>query len=69
MMSWVIGAVAVLLALLGAVLASRALDVGMLTFGFGLVAFGCWLVFWLMKDHWDEIERDAQGAGTSDARQ
>ncbi len=51
------GVVAVLLALLGAVLASRAIDVGMMTFGLGLIGFGLLFAFWLMKDYWDERER------------
>ena len=57
MMSWVFGIFALLAGLLGAVLASRALDIGMLTFGIGLVGFGVLLVFWLIKDHFDEEER------------
>ncbi len=57
MMSWIFGISAGLGALLGAVLASRAGDVGMLTFGLGLIVFGALLIFWLIKDHYDEEER------------
>lgn len=56
-MSWIFGIFAGLGALLGAVLASRAADAGMLTFGLGLVVFGAFLIFWLIKDHYDEEER------------
>jgi hypothetical protein len=58
MTSWILGAVSVLFALLGAVLASHAIDIGMSTFGFGLFGFGVFFVYWLMKDHFDERERD-----------
>jgi hypothetical protein len=54
---WLFGIIATLFGLLGAVLASRAIDIGMSTFGLGLVGFAILLVFWLMKDHFDEQER------------
>lgn len=57
MSSSIFGVFATLLALLGAFLAAHAIDLGMTTFGFGLLVFGVWLVFWLIKDHWDEQER------------
>ncbi|HUH84945.1 MAG TPA: hypothetical protein VLX85_10050 [Stellaceae bacterium] len=57
MSSSIFGVFAALLALLGVVLAANAIDVGMMTFGFGLLVFGVWFVFWLIKDHWDEQER------------
>jgi hypothetical protein len=57
MTSWILGIVSVLFSLLGAVLASRAIDVGMTTFGFGLFVFGIFFVYWLVKDHFDEQER------------
>jgi len=57
MSSSVFGVFAALLALLGAFLAANAIDIGMMTFGFGLLIFGVWLIFWLIKDHWDELER------------
>jgi len=57
MMTWFFGIFALLAGLLGAFLASRAADLGMLTFGLGLVAFGVLLIFWLAKDYWDEEER------------
>ena len=34
-------------------LASRAIDTGMFTFGLGLIVFGVFFVFWLIKDHFD----------------
>jgi hypothetical protein len=57
MTSWILGIFAVLFALLGAVLASQAIDIGMSTFGFGLFGFGVFFVYWLVKDHFDEQER------------
>lgn len=57
MMTWIFGIFALLAGLLGAILASRALDAGMLTFGLGLVAFAILLIFWLIKDHYDQEER------------
>ncbi len=53
MTSSLLGIFAVLLALLGAVLASRAIDTGMFTFGLGLIGFGVFFVYWLTKDHFD----------------
>lgn len=57
MTGWIFGVIAALLALLGAILASGAIDIGMTTFGFGLIVFGVWFGYWLMKDHYDEEER------------
>jgi hypothetical protein len=57
MSSSIFAVFAALLAFLGLFLASRAIDVGMATFGYGLMVFGVWFVFWLIKDHWDELER------------
>ena len=57
MMTWFFGIFALLAGLLGAFLASRALDLGMLTFGLGLVVFAIVLIYWLMKDYCDEEER------------
>lgn len=54
---WLFGILAGIFGLIGAVLASGALDIGMLTFGLGLVAFAVVLVFWLIKDNFDERER------------
>jgi len=56
-MTWFFGIFALVAGLLGAVLASRAIDIGMLTFGLGLVVFAAFLIFWLLKDHFDEEER------------
>jgi ABC-type uncharacterized transport system permease subunit len=57
MSSWIFGVLAVMLALLGALVASRAIDIGMSTFGFGLVVFGIGLTLWLVKDYFDEQRR------------
>lgn len=57
MMSWFFGIFAGLCGLLGAILASRALDFGMVTFGLGLVVFAVLFIFWLMKDAYDESDR------------
>ncbi len=56
-MAWFFGLFAVLGAFLGAILASRAVDFGMLTFGIGLIVFAIVLIFWLIKDHFDQEER------------
>lgn len=56
MTSSLLGIFAALLALLGAVLAAHAIDTGMFTFGLGLLGFGVFFVYWLMKDHFDQRE-------------
>jgi hypothetical protein len=60
MMNLFFGVFAVAAALLGAILASQALDLGMATFGLSLVGFAVLFVFWLMKDHFDQIERSGR---------
>lgn len=57
MSRWIFGTLSILFALLGAVLASRAIDTGMFTFGLGLIGFGVFFAFWLMKDGFDQAER------------
>jgi hypothetical protein len=57
MTAWVLGVVATLLGLLGAVLAANAIDIGMYTFGFGLIGFGLFFDLWLVKTYFDEEER------------
>lgn len=57
MTTWIFGIVAALFALLGIVLASRAIDIGMATFGFGLLVFGIFFIYWLMRDHFNEQDR------------
>ncbi len=59
MTHWLLGAFGVLFGLLGAILASRALDTGMLTFGLLLVGFAVIFVFWMIKDSFDERERSS----------
>ena len=60
MTSWGFGIVAGLLGVFGAIIASRALDAGMETFGFGLVVFAVLLTYWLMKDHFDQQEKNGR---------
>ena len=57
MTAWLLGILAGFFALLGAILAAGAIDTGMFTFGMGLVGFGVLFVFWLIKDHFDAIEK------------
>jgi len=54
---WIFGILAALFGVLGLVLASHALDIGMFTFGLGLVAFAIVYIFWLVKDHYDQSEK------------
>jgi uncharacterized membrane protein len=54
---WLFGILGALFGLMGAILAARAIDAGMFTFGLGLLAFAVVLVFWLIKDRFDEQER------------
>ena len=56
MTHWIFGGLAALFALLGGILASRAIDAGMFTFGLGLIGFGVFFIFWLMKDNFDQAE-------------
>ena len=53
MSNWIFCILAGLLAVLGAILASGAIDIGMATFGVGLLLFGPLFIFWIMKDHYD----------------
>ena len=48
-------AVMAVLAILGLFIASRAVDAGMQLFGFVLVAFGVFKVFWLINRHFDQL--------------
>jgi len=57
MANWIFGIFALIAGLVGALMAARALDVGVLTFGLGLVVFAVFLIFWLIKDHYDQQER------------
>ncbi len=57
MTAWILGIVAGLFGLLGAVLAANAIDIGMATFGYGLVGFAIWFGFWLIKTHFDEQQK------------
>jgi hypothetical protein len=49
MTSWIIIILVTLLGVLGAILAKGAWDIGMMTFGFGLVVFAVWMDFWLVR--------------------
>jgi hypothetical protein len=53
----ILGSIAGLFGLLGAVLAANAIDTGMYLFGFGLIGFAVLYGFWLIKDHFDCEER------------
>jgi uncharacterized membrane protein len=54
--NWAMGAFVTALGLLGLVLASKAVDVGMYAFGLLLFAFATGFVFWLIKRAFDESE-------------
>ncbi len=62
MVDWIVGIASAIFALLGLVLAAHAVDIGMTTFGVGLFIFGCFLIFFLIKQHYDAV--DAKGSGT-----
>jgi hypothetical protein len=62
MSNWIVGIVSGLLGLLGLFLASRAVDDGMYVFGFALLVFGVFMVFWLIKHAFD-----AAAVGAADA--
>lgn len=53
MTDWIVGIACGIFALLGAFLASRAIDDGMYVFGLALAVFGVFMIFFLMKvqDH------------------
>jgi len=51
MTDWIVGIVCGLFSLLGAFLASRAMDDGMYVFGLGLAAWGSFMVFFLIRKH------------------
>ena len=57
-MNLAFGVFSVLCCLLGAFLASRAADLGMLTFGLGLIGFAIVYGFWLIKDAYDQQENE-----------
>jgi hypothetical protein len=61
MTSALLGIFAVLLALIGAILAANAIDTGMFTFGLGLIVFGVFFIYWLAKDHFDQREKASSG--------
>jgi len=47
----------ILFGLLGIVLTAGAIDIGMTTFGLGLIGFAVLVTFWLIKDYYDQLER------------
>jgi len=61
MVALIIGVFVTICGLLGAVLAANALDIGMYSFGLGLVAFAVVVDFWLTKEYFDELERGEAG--------
>lgn len=54
MSAYIIGALVLLLGVVGGYASSRAIDVGMFTYGIGLAVFAIFFVFWLIKDHFDK---------------
>lgn len=62
---WIVGVVSGLFGLLGLFLASRAVDDGMYVFGFALLIFGIFMVFWLMKHAFDAGEAPAAEPASS----
>lgn len=54
MSAYIIGALVLLLGVVGGYASSRAIDVGMFTYGIGLAVFAIVFVFWLIKDHFDK---------------
>ena len=61
MVALIIGVFVTLCGLLGAVLAANAMDIGMYSFGLGLIGFAVVVDFWLTKEYFDELERGAAG--------
>ena len=61
MVALVIGVFVTICGLLGAVLAANALDIGMYSFGLGLVGFAVVVDFWLTKEYFDELEHGGAG--------
>ncbi len=58
MTNWIVGIVCGIFALLGAFLAAGALDDGMFVFGLGLIVFGVWMIYFLIKKRYDELGAD-----------
>jgi uncharacterized membrane protein YbhN (UPF0104 family) len=55
--SLIVGIFVSLLGLLGLTWSAHALDDGIYVFGLGLFAFGVLFDFWLVKKHFDRLER------------
>jgi len=60
MSEWIIGGCMTFLAIVGLFLAAGAYDTGMYTFGLLLAGFGVFFDFWLVKKHFDAVERSAE---------
>lgn len=60
-MALIIGVFVTLCGLIGAVLAANAMDIGMYSFGLGLIGFAVVVDFWLTKEYFDELERGEAG--------
>ena len=56
----IVGALMTAFALLGLLLAARAVDDEMYVFGLSLLGFGTAFVFGLIKAYWDRQEREAR---------
>jgi hypothetical protein len=61
MVALIIGVFVTLCGLAGAVLAANAMDIGMYSFGLGLIGFAVVVDFWLTKEYFDELERGEAG--------
>ena len=67
MSHWIVGIASGAFGLLGLFLASRAVDDGMYVFGFALLVFGVFMVFWLIKHAFDAEAAVETGAARSTA--
>lgn len=57
MVAWIFGAVAALFGLLGLFLAARGEDVGIQTFGYGLIGFAIIYIFTTLRDQFNLAEQ------------
>jgi len=62
----VFGALVAILGVLGLILASNAIDVGMYHFGFALFGFAVFYVFWLIKTAFDSSDRAHQSSARTE---
>lgn len=57
MVAWIFSIVAAAFGLLGLFLAARGEDVGMQTFGFGLIGFAIVYIFTTLRDQFNQAEQ------------